>query len=152
MVQFFFKRSDSVLVSILKIRPSSNLVLPNQNWNLHIWQSRYPPNTEHKPPRTWPSLTQKIPLQKQLQIPIDMREALLLIRHCLKTVHCFVLFLVYISLVTASTRVFFVANFNKNQCKLYKGAVFWGKERTKSHHILKEKKSHMVLFRQMSYY
>jgi hypothetical protein len=147
MVQFFLKRSDSVLVSILKIRPSSNLVLANQNWNQHIWQSSYPPNTEHKPPWTWPSLTQKIPLQKQLQIPIDMRVALLLIRHCFKnsSLFCFV-FGIHKSGDRLNQCVFcgkfWQCGHNKNQCKLYKGCFLGERKKQKSPYFEEKKKSH----------
>jgi hypothetical protein len=140
MILFFLKRFDSG-----SSFNSGNETLFN---SCNIYQSRYPLNTEHKPPWTWPSLT-------QLQIPIGMREALLLIRHCLKnsSLICFVFG--YDNFVDSLNQCLFCGKFlhcghKRNQCKLYKLGCFAEKKEAKV--TILEKNSHMEPFGQMSYY
>jgi hypothetical protein len=129
MVQFFLKRSDS----------GSSFSSGNETQFIsrNIYQSRYPPNTEHKPPWTWPCLT-------QLQIPIDMTEALLLIRHWLKnsSLICFV-FGIDNSWWQPQPLSFLwqiFALWPQKKAVQIIGRLFWGKRRSKSHHIWRKKK------------
>jgi hypothetical protein len=132
MVQFFLKRFDSG--SSFNSRNESQFISCN------IYQSRYTPNTEHKPPWTWPSLT-------QLQIPIGMREALLLIRHCLKSssLICFVFGIDNSG--DSLHQCLFCGKFShcghkRNQCKLCKLGCFGREKEAKVTIFGGKKKSH----------
>ncbi len=125
MVQFFLKKSD--------VGSSFNSGNETQFISCNIFQNRYPLNSEHKPPWTWPSLT-------QLQIPIGMREALLLIRHCLKnsSLICFVFGIDNSG--NSLNRCLFCGKFShcghkRNQCKLYKLGCFGEKKKQKSPYL-----------------
>jgi hypothetical protein len=140
MVQFFLKRSDS--------GSSFSSADETQFISCNIYQSRYPPTTEHKPPWTWPSL---IPLQ----IPIGMREALWLITHCLKNSSLIWFVFGIDNSGDSLNQCLFCGKFShyghkRNQCKIYKLGCFGGKIKAKVT-IFGGKNSHMEPFRQMSY-